>query len=254
MSNILVFIPILTLQFISVLCQRRIIGGEDINISLVPYMLSFMLNGRHVCGAAVISRKWGITAAHCATAYRRDPYREVTIRSGSSLVDEGGVMHKITKIIWHEKYKTTDNHDDVAVFKVKPIFKFNAVTQPVNLPIKGVPFKNDWGVVTGWGYFMADNPVVARQLQYLRVPKVSMEDCLEDYKGLFKVHLGDVCYGFRQGGKDSCRGDSGGPLVNDDKILIGITSWGRGCAERFSPGLYIDTLFYRSWIKLHTGV
>ena len=32
-----------------------------------------------------------------------------------------------------------------------------------------------------------------------------MKECLKDYAGLYKVKESDVCYGFKQGGKDSCR-------------------------------------------------
>ncbi|XP_033208879.1 trypsin 5G1-like isoform X2 [Belonocnema kinseyi] len=249
MSNFVTLVTILVRA-----CQNRIVGGDDIDISKVPYMLSFMLGGSHACGAAVIGQEWGITAGHCATAYKRDPYKEITIRTGSSIVNEGGIVHNISKVIWHEKYVTTDDANDIAVFKVEPKFEYSDVTGAVGLPEIGIPFDEEWGRITGWGYFIPDDPIISRKLQYLRLPKMNMEECVKDYAGLYKVKTSDVCYGFKQGGRDSCRGDSGGPLVSDDEILIGITSWGKGCAEENSPGLYTEVVQYRDWIKNKTGI
>ena len=43
-----------------------------------------------------------------------------------------------------------------------------------------------------------------------------------------------LCASVPQGGKDACKRDSGGPLVSADSgrnTLVGVVSWGQGCAE-----------------------
>ncbi|TMW43041.1 hypothetical protein DOY81_011877 [Sarcophaga bullata] len=45
--------------------------------------------------------------------------------------------------------------------------------------------------------------------------------------------------------KDSCQGDSGSPLVAENQ-LVGIVSWGIGCALKGYPGVYCDVATVRS--------
>ena len=58
--------------------------------------------------------------------------------------------------------------------------------------------------------------------------------------------------GLREGGQDACQGDSGGPLVTrDDRpgfSLIGITSFGFGCARPGSYGVFTEVSAFLDWI------
>jgi secreted trypsin-like serine protease len=89
-------------------------------------------------------------------------------------------------------------------------------------------------------------------LRKAAVPVVDTRVCNEpaSYNGAIREHM--LCAGHKQGGTDSCQGDSGGPLVlrgSDGPVLVGVVSWGVGCARKLKYGVYTRVADYRRWIN-----
>nr|CAD7460454.1 unnamed protein product [Timema tahoe] len=129
-------------------------------------------------------------------------------------------------------------------------FTFGTNVQPVLLaeevPAVGTPV-----VVSGWGVTRSGSSALSEQLQKVEVGIISKSSCSLQY---FLRTITDrmVCAG-AGGGKDACQGDSGGPLVSGNQ-LVGMVSWGRGCAGTFAPGVYASVPNLREWIRNSAGV
>lgn len=96
--------------------------------------------------------------------------------------------------------------------------------------------------ISGWGSMFSGGNTVDT-LRAASLPIVSDSAC--GAPGVYGSSFDSatmVCAGYLSGGIDTCQGDSGGPLeapLEDGAYrLVGITSWGFGCAQPNAPGVY----------------
>merc|ERR1711935_395613 len=62
---------LLTAVFVPAVLSARlplIVGGRDSRPGQWPWQASLQMRGGHICGAAILSTRWLITAAHCVTS------------------------------------------------------------------------------------------------------------------------------------------------------------------------------------------
>lgn len=97
-------------------------------------------------------------------------------------------------------------------------------------------------LINGWGYTENGLPI---NLQLVYVPIINKEQCFDYYKSTDGIPEKQICAGYADGSKDACTGDSGGPLVLDR--LVGLATWGRGCAQLGWPAVYIELSAYREY-------
>ena len=114
---------------------------------------------------------------------------------------------------------------------------------------------NDWGlfsaVVSGWGT-LSSGGSQPKKLQEVTVQVTENTKCGNYPQNEITANM--MCAG--ADGKDSCQGDSGGPLVT--KVgkryhLVGVVSWGYGCAAANYPGVYARITKVLGWIATTTS-
>jgi secreted trypsin-like serine protease len=95
--------------------------------------------------------------------------------------------------------------------------------------------------VLGWGRTGEEAPA-SPTLRSVVVPVIADAECGRESSGFNANSM--VCAGYPDGGRDACAGDSGGPMVVDGR-LVGIVSFGEGCARAGNPGYYTRVGRYR---------
>jgi secreted trypsin-like serine protease len=222
--------------------QPRIVGGDKASLADHPYAVYLTdASGNQFCGAVVVSSTAVATAAHCAKAIARQDVRVVAGREDKRTT-EGQVL-SVSKVWVAEGYSDPTQGDDIAVLTVRGQLDY----RPAKLPeaADAAYREGTQATVLGWGR-IADGGDRSDYLRGARVPVVSDTECGSDYTVFDQKTM--VCAGFPQGGVDACQGDSGGPLVVGD-TLIGIVSFGDGCAKAGKPGVYTRVSAFTEDIK-----
>ncbi|KAH8352897.1 hypothetical protein KR084_007146, partial [Drosophila pseudotakahashii] len=235
---------LLILSFILAASERspeRIVGGYSVPISSVPWQASLQKFGMHKCGAAIYSDQILITAAHCIPR-RTFGY---SVRVGATNRNFGGQVARIANIIAHEGYRriSIGAINDVAVIRLSTRLQMGDTVRPIPLA-DSTPAMGSSASVSGWGR-VGFNQKASDILLETTVAIANWNSCRLSYGQLIDITKDMICAAGP--GKDSCSADSGGPLVSDGK-LVGIVSFGEGCADPDYPGVYANVAEYKPWI------
>lgn len=96
--------------------------------------------------------------------------------------------------------------------------------------------------------YIFQSATASRTLRSATVNIVPQSACLRAYLSIATVTSEMICAVGANPGKDACQGDSGGPLAYNG-YLIGLVSWGEGCADVRYPGVYTRVSVYTKWIQ-----
>ncbi|XP_053942895.1 transmembrane protease serine 5 isoform X2 [Cuculus canorus] len=238
----------------------RVVGGTDVSLGRWPWQVSLYHGSQHHCGGSVLDREWIITAAHCVHSYRWLHASAWLVFAGivthSSVKEAAGVSLK--KIVYHPLYNDSSLDYDIALLKLHVPLNFSDAIHAVCLPPSQQDlFQGTQCWVSGWGHTSPDHAHVTETLKEAPVPLIGTKRCNSScmYAGELTARM--LCAGYPQGKIDACQGDSGGPLVCWDEFtwrLVGIVSWGQGCAEPNHPGVYTNVAELLPWLYRITEI
>ncbi|WP_433471606.1 S1 family peptidase [Saccharomonospora azurea] len=218
--------------------MQPIVGGESAAIDDYPYAAYLVdARGNQYCGATVLSSTQVLTAAHCALAIRESDLGVVVGRE--RVASNAGQKVGVSDVWVAPGYRDPLSGDDIAVL---------TLSESVSAPAARLPRSSDdhlyrtgtMATVVGWGRLFENGPKPGA-LRAADVPLVSDSECADVFSSFDADTM--VCAGWDEGGIDACQGDSGGPLLVDGTV-IGIVSWGDGCAEPGVPGVYTRVSTY----------
>lgn len=254
------FFSLLTLAIpLSSGAQSKIIGGTKANDAAYPWMAAVARSNdqslfqRQFCGGSLIAPDWILTAAHCVEG--EVPEGLQILVNFTDLSDSSGAEIRGVKGIYlHPSFRDTggDLYNDVALILLDAPIDINTVT-PIAVATSPYAVTTGAGVrAIGWGDTKS-SPRYPNELQEVDLSIASITSARKIYgvSNLDNRHLAAIA-----SGKDTCAGDSGGPLFDPDgaaaglsPLLVGITSYGLGCAKPDIPGIYTNVGNYFSWIS-----
>ncbi|XP_034108565.1 trypsin beta [Drosophila albomicans] len=231
----------------------RIVGGWETNITHFPHQVSLQMGNRHICGGTIIAPNVILTAAHCLA--RSNEPLSYAIRAGSTMWSSGGSYIRARRIVTHPQFNApTHMNNDIALIWLQRSLVYSPLIQAIPLvtPTDNV-LPQAQLFVSGWGSTTVENVVTAPRLHYTFVVQMDRQRCTQNYFGAGTVTGSMFCAGSKSGlgDRDSCMGDSGGPLITSIAgrfKLLGIVSWGLGCANAQYPGVYTYVTAHTNWL------
>ncbi|KAJ3584672.1 hypothetical protein NHX12_015167 [Muraenolepis orangiensis] len=236
-------VPVLLNQSEALDPRARIVGGSECPKGHCPWQVLLTTRGKGFCGGIIIRPLWVLTASHCLEDIQA---HNLQVLEGTEQVLQ------VARILMHEDYVARTADGDIALLLLATPIRYSAHATPVCLPTRRLAEQQLWAVashtVSGWGR-RGENGPTSRLLRRAQVPRIRTLDC-EEQSGV-RLTANMFCAGFLDGTQDSCKGDSGGPLVTLYRrtvFLLGVVSWGRGCARPGNYGIYTRVSNYLDWI------
>ena len=231
---------------------KRVVGGVETAPNEYPWQVALLYNSKPApyCGGSLLSSRVVMTAAHCEVKWVQ--LVSVVVGEHDVTRDDGQQSVAVKRWLSHPDYNRRTLDSDLAILVLKQEVRFRAQVSPVCLPNPQTTYDSREALVTGWGTLYNGGPVPSTLVK-AELRSLTNKQCVA---GTLYSHsdITDrmICAAFPQ--RDSCQGDSGGPLMAYEgggryHSVIGIVSWGSGCAQPNAPGVYTRVTQFLQWIN-----
>lgn len=226
---------------------QAIVGGKDATPGRYPAVANVVIAGAFGCTGTLIAPTWVLTAGHCSSITGGTGVgspagflpQMIKVTLGTDRADgQGGEQPPVKRVVVEPNYLASQG-SDISLLELGTASK----QPPVHVAGKGAEALWAPGVletIAGFG-LTKENGDPPAMLQEARVPRVADAGCAAAYPDSFESRT-QLCAGYPEGGTDTCQGDSGGPLFGQDAMgvlrVVGVTSYGDGCAKAGKPGVY----------------
>ncbi|XP_053573975.1 tissue-type plasminogen activator [Bombina bombina] len=249
--------------------QFRILGGKETDVTSHPWQAAIFVISKRTgeehfqCGGTLIHNCWVLSAAHCFTEqYSTSQLRVVLGRTYRLEPGQEEQKFYVERFYSHKRFASDTFDNDIALLKIRSKSGSCAVetasTRPACMPEPELILP-DWTEceVSGYGKHDEHSPFYSEQLKEGHVRLYPDRLCTPERLSNQTVTSNMLCAGDTRNHDDACKGDSGGPLVcpyAGRMHLVGIISWGVGCGEKDTPGVYTRVTKYVNWIRKHSGI
>ncbi|KAH9644576.1 hypothetical protein HF086_009151 [Spodoptera exigua] len=184
-----------------------------------------------------------------AAVFRTEP-GQLKIRVGSSFRSSGGVLHNVIQYIMHPGYNFRTFDNDIGIIRSATAFTFNNNVRAASIAgANYFPADNQPVWAAGWGDTYSGSTAGSEQLRHVQVVVINQNTCRNQYANtIYSITDNMLCSGWPTGGRDQCQRDSGGPLYHNG-VVVGVCSFGMGCADANYAGVNARVSRYTSWIQ-----
>ncbi|XP_039942422.1 granzyme M-like [Hirundo rustica] len=213
-------------------------------------MVSLQLGGVHSCGAALLHRRWALTAAHCQP---RGSWDKALLVVGLHNWRRRGASTQsfaVRAACPHPDYDPKTKENDLLLLQLDGTVTPSETRQLISLP-RREPAPGARCSLAGWGLTEPKGRSPSPTLQELEVTVMDVRMCNNSRFWKGQIGPGMICFQGQPRGSAPAKGDSGSPLVCGKRPAVaGVMSFSsKAVTDPFKPPVAISTVKYKKWIQ-----